>query len=72
MDIDGFAVDAPEGEGAGVLYMFNDWTGKPEGEVKYPMIPPRRVSAKNVRGARSVALCQNPALLRETEFAAED
>ena len=67
-DIDGFTVAAPEGEDAGVLYMFNDWTGKPEGEVKYPMIPPRRVSVKNIRGAGSVMLCENPDLLRETEF----
>ena len=70
IDIDGFTVAAEDGE-QGDLWLFNDWTGKPVGEVKYPMIPPVRARVKNVRGAKSVGLCQNPALLRETEYTAD-
>ena len=63
VDIDGFTVD---GE-TDVLYMFNDWTGKPEGEVKYPMREPLRVSARGIRGAKEIRLCRNPALMTGTE-----
>ena len=75
IDIDGFTVAPPEGENAGEeigdIWLFNDWTGKPQGEVKYPMIPPRRASVKNVCGVRSVGLCQNPELLKETAFSCD-
>ena len=72
IDIDGLTVDSHDGEDTGDIWLFNDWTGKPEGEVKYPMIPPVRACVKNVRGVKSVGLCQNPELLGGVEFSVGD
>ena len=69
VELDGFTLAAEEGNGT--LYLFNDWTGKLQGEVKYPMIPPKSVRVKNVRGAGDVRLCENDSLLEGTEFSAE-
>ena len=62
--IEGFTVM----DGCDRLAVFNDWTGKPEGDVKYPMIEPVYVSVKDVAGAEAVVLCSNEALLAGTEF----
>ena len=64
VSVDGLTV---MGDG-GPLWVFNDWTGRPEGEVKYPMTEPERVEVKNIRGAGGIELCQNPDLMKNTVF----
>lgn len=66
--IDGLTVEAEGGEEIEKIWLFNDWTGKPDGEVKYPMIEPRSATVKNVRGAGSVGLCTDPERMKGTEF----
>ena len=62
--IDGLTV--PETE---TLFIFNDW-GEEIG-APYPMSLPREVRVKDIRGAGTVRLCENPALLSETVFRTE-
>ena len=69
VEIDGFTLDTEDKDGT--LYLFNDWTGNPEGEVKYPMIPPKSAAVKNICGVKEVRLCENDGLLNDTKFTAE-
>ena len=62
VDVDGFTVTDTD-----TLAVFNDWTdGEPCDD--FPMVPPQKVTFRNVRGADRVILCENPALTANTAF----
>lgn len=64
--IDGFTLDP--GDPNGRLTVFQDWTGKPESEVRYPMIPPVSVKVRKVKGCASVALGGNEEAMKQTSW----
>ncbi len=62
VDIDGLTVT-----GTDTLDLFNDWTESGLCGDR-PLIPPQRVTLRNLRGPKHVALCENPALTEKTVY----
>lgn len=56
------------------VFVFADYLGKddiPADERRYMPVPPVSVKVRNIETEREVRLCQEPALMPETEFIAE-
>jgi hypothetical protein len=61
-------------EGTDPFYIFNDYSGDPSipaEDRKYLPVPPVSVSVKNIHTDRPVLLCQQPDLMPQTSFTAE-
>ncbi len=73
VEIDGLTIDEETPDDA-PLFVFNDYASRaqlPASEFRYQPVAPKTVRVRNISSSRPVRLCENPALMPDTEFIAE-
>jgi len=73
VEIDGLTIDEETPDDA-PLFVFNDYASRaqlPASEFRYQPVAPKTVRVRNISSSRPVRLCENPALMPDTDFIAE-